>query len=174
VLLPFEVPGPVGSYAHLRLHNGTIWRWNRLLIGFDDSGAPHLRVEQRVMPAGPSIIDMIANAAFYYGVVHMLASQTVAPEARIPFAVARDNFYRAARYGLQAPLVWFDGQRATAAELLARELLPMARVGLAQLDLAACRRRALPGGDRRPPAAAGRTAPTGNWPTTRNTTTFSG
>ena len=137
VLLPFEVPGPVGSYAHLRLHNGTIWRWNRLLIGFDDSGAPHLRVEQRVMPAGPSIIDMIANAAFYYGVVHMLASQTVAPEARIPFAVARDNFYRAARYGLQAPLVWFDGQRATAAELLARELLPMARVGLAQLDLAA-------------------------------------
>jgi hypothetical protein len=67
VLLPVEIPRPVESYAHLRLHNGTIWRWNRLLIGFDDNELPHLRVEQRVMPAGPSIIDMIANAAFYYG-----------------------------------------------------------------------------------------------------------
>jgi hypothetical protein len=83
VLLPFEVPEPVHSYAHLRLHNGTIWRWNRMLIGFDERAAPHLRVEQRVMPAGPSIIDMIANAAFYYGAVRMLARQTVAPETQI-------------------------------------------------------------------------------------------
>ncbi|MEF8751023.1 MAG: glutamate--cysteine ligase [Candidatus Accumulibacter necessarius] len=137
VLLPCEVPGPVQSYAHLRLHNGTIWRWNRMLIGFDESGRPHLRVEQRVMPAGPSIIDMIANAAFYYGVLRMLTTQTVAPESQLPFAVASDNFYRAARDGLAAQLHWLGGRRATAAELLERELLPLAREGLNQLDLAA-------------------------------------
>ncbi|WP_300449798.1 glutamate--cysteine ligase [Accumulibacter sp.] len=136
VLLPFEEPGPLGSYAHLRLHNGTIWRWTRMLIGFDADGAPHLRVEQRVMPAGPSIIDMIANAAFYYGAVHMLARQAVAPESRLPFAVARDNFYRAARHGLSAPLIWLDGREASACQLLVGELLPLAREGLARLDLA--------------------------------------
>lgn len=136
VLLPFEIPGQVESYAHLRLHNGTIWRWNRMLIGFDESGGPHLRVEQRVMPAGPSIVDMIANAAFYYGAVHLLARQPTAPETLLPFADARDNFYRAARYGLEAPLIWLNGRRGTAAELLERELLPLARAGLAQLDLA--------------------------------------
>jgi hypothetical protein len=98
-------PGPVHSYAHLRLHNGTIWRWNRLLIGFDRDAVPHLRVEQRVMPAGPSVIDMMANAAFYYGAVRMLGQAgQIAPEAQLPFAVACDNFYRAARYGLEAQL----------------------------------------------------------------------
>lgn len=137
VLLPVEAPGPAHAYAHLRLHNGTIWRWNRMLIGFDEKGAPHLRVEQRVMPAGPSVIDMIANAAFYYGAVRILARQAMAPESQLSFAVARDNFYRAARDGLQAQLVWLNGRRATAVELLERELLPIARAGLTELDLAA-------------------------------------
>ena len=137
VLLPYEEPGPASAYAHLRLHNGTIWRWNRLLIGFAKDEVPHLRVEQRVMPAGPSLIDMIANAAFYYGAVRCLTRQVVAPESKLPFAVARDNFYRAARYGLEAQLVWINGRRENVAELLLRELLPMAREGLAELDLAA-------------------------------------
>ncbi|WP_374692216.1 glutamate-cysteine ligase family protein [Accumulibacter sp.] len=135
VLLPFEIPGPIESYAHLRLHNGTIWRWNRMLIGFDDGARPHLRVEQRVMPAGPSIIDMIANAAFYYGSVCMLTRQTLAPEAQLSFAQARENFYLAARYGLEAQLRWFGGQRVSAGELLEQQLLPLARAGLEQLDL---------------------------------------
>ncbi|WP_291993183.1 glutamate-cysteine ligase family protein [Candidatus Accumulibacter sp. ACC003] len=136
VLLPFNEPGPVHSYAHLRLHNGTIWRWNRLLIGFDRDAVPHLRVEQRVMPAGPSVIDMMANAAFYYGAVRMLARQAIAPEAQLPFAVACDNFYRAARYGLEAQLQWSNGRRENVAELLLRELLPLAREGLVELGLA--------------------------------------
>jgi len=136
VLLPFEVPGAIESCAHLRLHNGTIWRWNRLLVGFDDNDRPHLRVEHRVMPAGPSIVDMIANAAFYYGAVHSLAGRAVAPERELPFTVARANFYRAARCGLAAELTWFGGRRITAGELLAGELLPLARQGLAELALA--------------------------------------
>jgi len=135
VLLPFAVPSPIQSYAHLRLHNGTIWRWNRMLIGFDENDQPHLRIEQRVMPAGPSIVDMIANAALYYGAVSMLARQKVAPESRLPFAVARENFYRAARAGLGARLVWFDGRETTAVELLERQLLPLAREGLMRLEL---------------------------------------
>ncbi len=137
VLLPFDEPGPVSKYGHLRLHNGTIWRWNRMLIGFNDGDTPHLRVEQRVMPAGPSIIDMIANAAFYYGLVHVLAGQASAAEDLLPFVRARDNFYAAARYGLEAQVTWLDGRRKGVAELLLHELLPLAREGLQELDLAA-------------------------------------
>ncbi|WP_313952140.1 glutamate-cysteine ligase family protein [Accumulibacter sp.] len=136
ILLPYEEPGPLSSYAHLRLHNGTIWRWNRMLIGFDANEVPHLRVEQRVMPAGPSLVDMIANAAFYYGVVRLLARLAGSPESQLPFAVARDNFYRAARYGLEAQLVWLNGRNENVAELLLRELLPLAREGLSELNLA--------------------------------------
>jgi hypothetical protein len=128
VLLPICDDTPPEAFEHLRLHNGTVWRWNRLLIGFDEARAPHLRIEQRVMPAGPSVIDMIANAAFYYGAVHMLAQE---PDltARLPFTAARGNFYRAARHGLDARLRWLDGQEHDAAELLLA-LLPRAREGL--------------------------------------------
>jgi len=136
VLLPLESDAPPHTYAHLRLHNGTIWRWNRMLIGFDDGGAPHLRIEQRVMPAGPTIIDMIANAAFYYGVVRRLASQATPPEATLPFASARENFYQAARDGLNARIVWLDGRHGAIADLLKQELLPLAREGLAELEIA--------------------------------------
>jgi len=136
VLLPVETDAPPHAYAHLRLHNGTIWRWNRLLIGFDRGGAPHLRIEQRVMPAGPSIVDMIANAAFYYGVVQRLASQAKPPESTLPFASARENFYQAARDGLNSRIVWLDGRHGAITELLENELLPLAREGLAELDIA--------------------------------------
>jgi hypothetical protein len=64
VLLPRSLDDDPARFAHLRLHNGTIWNWNRPLIGFDPDGTPHVRIEQRVLPAGPSVLDMIANAAF--------------------------------------------------------------------------------------------------------------
>lgn len=131
VLLPIGSDAPPETFAHLRLHNGTVWRWNRLLIGFDDARKPHLRIEQRVMPAGPSVIDMIANAAFYYGVVHMLAASPAAPETLLPFATAKANFYRAAQEGLEAPLAWLDGRTRSATDILI-DLLPMAREGLQQ------------------------------------------
>jgi gamma-glutamyl:cysteine ligase YbdK (ATP-grasp superfamily) len=120
---------------HLRLHNGTIWRWNRLLVGFDDANVPHLRIEHRPIPAGPTIVDMIANAAVYFGAVRFLAGLRTAPEADLPFSVARDNFYRAARDGLDANLVWLDGREVSVRTLLTDEILHMAREGLILLGI---------------------------------------
>jgi hypothetical protein len=130
VLLPILFEDGAAALRHLRLHNGTIWRWNRLLIGFDGAAVPHLRVEHRVMPAGPSIVDMISNAAVYLGASRFLAGLHRAPEADLPFAQARDNFYLAARQGLDAHLVWLDGREVEVRTLLLDEILPMAREGL--------------------------------------------
>ncbi|MFM8333050.1 MAG: glutamate--cysteine ligase [Candidatus Methylumidiphilus sp.] len=136
VLLPMAFAGPPGQFCHLRLHNSTIWRWNRLLLGADSDGVPHLRIEHRALPAGPSIIDMIANAALFIGAAHSLAQRPRPPEADLPFAAARANFYRAARSGLDAELHWLDGGAIGAAQLLREELIPLAEAGLAQLGIA--------------------------------------
>ncbi len=117
--------------AHLRLHNGTIWRWNRPLIGFDAVGRPHLRIEHRVLPAGPTIADCIANAALYLGAILDLAQDPHPPELQLPFEQARTGFYACVRDGLAARIPWLDGQTRPVAEILSQELLPRARRGLA-------------------------------------------
>jgi hypothetical protein len=134
-LLPMTFRGGAATLEHLRLHNGTIWRWNRPLIGFDGAGTPHFRIEHRVLPSGPSVLDMVANAALYFGLVHHFAGRGVAPEARLPFEQARRNFYSAAREGLAARLTWVDGTETDARTLLLDELLPAARDGLSGLGL---------------------------------------
>lgn len=136
VLLPVDLNDSAGDLPHLRLHNGTIWRWNRPLIGFNQQGMPHLRIEQRVVPAGPSTIDAIANAAFYYGAVMGLATAEIAPENKIDFTTAKDNFYRAAHLGLRSQLSWTDGCHHTAIDLLYETLLPLAYKGLQKLGIA--------------------------------------
>ena len=136
-LLPVSLDDGITRLEHLRLHNGTIWRWNRPLIGFDEMGTPHFRIEHRVLPAGPSVIDMIANAALYFGLAHHFAGRAVAPETQLPFERARENFYRAAREGLAARLTWLSGATTDARTLLRDELLPAARHGLAALGLEA-------------------------------------
>lgn len=133
-LLPILDDAPLSRFACLRLHNGTIWRWNRLLVGFDPDDTPHLRIEQRVMPAGPSIIDMLANAAFYYGAAHMLARRPLKVERALPFAAARANFYAAARHGLDAEVQWLDGRCVPMRAVLAG-LVPLAREGLDRLGV---------------------------------------
>jgi len=135
VLLPIEFEDGEGRLQHLRLHNGTIWRWNRLLLGFDEANRPSLRIEHRVMPAGPTIADMVANAAVYFGAARFLAGLRQPPESDIDFTDARENFYRAARYGLRAPLKWLDGGEVGASELISEELLHMAREGLLLLEV---------------------------------------
>jgi gamma-glutamyl:cysteine ligase YbdK (ATP-grasp superfamily) len=135
VLLPAYADEPAEKMSHLRLHNGTIWRWNRALIGFAADGVPHLRIEHRVMPAGPSVVDTIANAALFYGLAHALASADTAPESRLVFDSAKDNFYAAARHGLEAELRWLDGQPYLARELLLETIIPMAEEGLSALGL---------------------------------------
>ncbi len=134
VLLPMRFDCPSEHLDHLRLHNGTIWRWNRPLIGFDPQGAAHLRIEHRVMAAGPTVVDAIANAAFFYGLVQYLATMDQPPEQEIGFTDARDNFYAAARHGLQATVGWLEQKKGSLRSLLLEQLLPLARVGLSALE----------------------------------------
>ncbi len=134
VLFPITTGEAPDRYAHLRLHNGTIWRWNRPLIGFGHDGRPHLRIEHRVVPAGPSLVDAIANAAFFFGLVHTFATSDEPPEHRLAFGEASANFYGAAREGLGATLHWLGGGRASAQDVIV-DLLPLARRGLQQLGI---------------------------------------
>jgi gamma-glutamyl:cysteine ligase YbdK (ATP-grasp superfamily) len=133
VLLPTLISDDTQKLGHLRLHNGTIWRWNRPLLGFDDDGSPHLRIEHRVMAAGPTLVDMAANMAFYYGLVEDLSRQSTPPESLLPFGKARDNFYRAAQLGLRADVAWLNQSSVPLSELIINELLPRAAEGLAYL-----------------------------------------
>jgi len=135
-LLPVDLSAePVDRCPHLRLHNGTIWRWNRPLLGFAADGTPHLRIEHRVMPAGPSIPDTIANAAFYYGLVHGLARTRLSSGAILDFAQCRANFYAAARDGLRAEVVGLNGRRQLLRQWVLEELLPLARRELLALAM---------------------------------------
>ncbi len=135
VLLPSRLETAAEELAYLRLHNGTLWRWNRPLIGFDEEGEPHLRLEHRVVPAGPTVVDTIANAALFYGMIEALGSRPAPPEQQLDFEQARHNFYSAARYGLAARIHWPDVGEVEIAQLLLRQLLPLARGGLEQLDI---------------------------------------
>jgi len=135
VLLPMRFEGADEQMQHLRLHNGTIWRWNRPLIGFDAGGRPHLRIEHRVMAAGPTVADLIANAAFCYGLLEYLAHMPTPPEQELPFTQARDNFYLAARHGLGATVSWLGGHKGALRGLILDELLGLARVGLRRLEV---------------------------------------
>ncbi|MFJ9709988.1 glutamate--cysteine ligase [Streptomyces sp. NPDC101234] len=128
--------GGVPKLAELVLHNGTVYRWNRPVYGIAD-GVPHLRVENRVLPAGPTVTDVIANAAFYYGLVRALAEDSRPVWTRLPFAVAEANFDAACRHGIDARLVWprrgrYGGGTAEvdAVTLVRDELLPLAEAGL--------------------------------------------
>lgn len=135
-LLPIYTNERPERMNHLRLHNGTIWRWIRPLIGFDALGRPHLRIEQRVIPAGPTLLDTIANAAFFYGLTHALATMENPPESLLSFDVARRNFYAAARHGLEAETIWLDGKAHPVRDLILRTLLPLAHHGLQSMGLA--------------------------------------
>ncbi|MCI0667345.1 MAG: glutamate-cysteine ligase family protein [Methylococcaceae bacterium] len=135
VLLPIQFDSVREDMQTLRLHNGTIWRWNRPLIGFDPDGTPHIRIEHRVIPAGPSLPDMLANAAFFYGLANYLRLEQVAPEPRLPFHLAKDNFYQCARYGLEATVAWPDMEKIRLKDLLLRKLIPQALIGLDKLGI---------------------------------------
>jgi hypothetical protein len=124
--------GGIPGLYELTLHNGTVWRWNRPVYAVDD-GHPHLRVENRVLPAGPTVADVMANAAFYYGLVHMLAEAERPVWTQMSFAAARDNLMEAARLGVDASLYWPGLGEVPAAELTLRRLLPLAHAGLRRL-----------------------------------------
>jgi len=118
----------------MTLHNGTIYRWNRPVYAVVD-GQPHLRVENRVLPAGPSVADVMANAAFYYGLVRSLAEAERPIWTQMSFATAADNLHEAARLGLGAHLYWPGVGEVPVAELVLRRLLPLAREGLSRWNV---------------------------------------
>jgi CBS domain-containing protein len=122
--------GEVPRLRALCLHNGTVYRWNRACYGISDNGKPHLRIENRVIPSGPTVLDEVANAAFFFGMMSHLSHNIDDIRDHLNFSDAKSNFLAAAREGLRAQQVWFDGQQVTAQELIIDELLPMARKGL--------------------------------------------
>ena len=135
VLLPVQYESVLEEVKHLRLHNGTIWRWNRPLIGFDKDETPHLRIEHRVCAAAPSNIDNIANIAFYYGLVHYYATTEKPPEYSMPFADAKNNFYRAAHIGIKHKTNWFDKNNDSLQRIILDKLLLEAEAGLYRLGV---------------------------------------
>ena len=121
--------GGVPRLAELRLHNGTVYRWNRPVYDIMN-GRPHLRVENRVLPSGPTVVDMLANAAFYFGVVRQLAEEERPVWTQLSFAAARENFQSGARRGIEAVLQWPRIGEVPVTELVQRLLLPKAYAGL--------------------------------------------
>ncbi|HEU0285881.1 MAG TPA: glutamate--cysteine ligase, partial [Nocardioidaceae bacterium] len=121
--------GDTPELAELRLHNGTIYRWNRPVYDVVRE-QPHLRVENRVLPAGPTVVDTLANAAFYFGLTRALATDERPLWSQMSFSAAEENFHVAAREGIDAQLYWPGLGTVPAAELVLRRLLPMAYKGL--------------------------------------------
>jgi CBS domain-containing protein/gamma-glutamyl:cysteine ligase YbdK (ATP-grasp superfamily) len=121
--------GELPELAALRLHNGTVWRWNRPCYGVS-GGRAHLRIENRVMPAGPTVIDEMANAAFFLGLMEALPEEYGDVTNRMSFDETKENFFAAARHGLKAQFTWLDGRNTPATALILDELLPLAHAGL--------------------------------------------
>jgi gamma-glutamyl:cysteine ligase YbdK (ATP-grasp superfamily) len=121
--------GDVPRLGELRLHNGTIYRWNRPIYDVVRD-QPHLRVENRVLPAGPTVVDIVANAAFYYGLLRAVAEEERPLWSQMSFSAAEENFHAGARDGIEARLYWPGLGEVPAAELVLRRLLPLAREGL--------------------------------------------
>jgi hypothetical protein len=121
--------GGVPALAELTLHNGTIYRWNRPIYDVAH-GKPHLRVENRVLPAGPTVADILANGAFYYGLTRALVEEERTVWSRMSFSAAEDNLHTGARHGIDARLYWPGMGEVPVAELVLRRLLPLAHRGL--------------------------------------------
>jgi hypothetical protein len=126
--------GGVPQLAELRLHNGTVYRWNRPVYDVMN-GVPHLRIENRVLPSGPTVVDMLANAAFYFGLARQLADEERPIWSQLPFAAAEDNFHEAARRGIEATVYWPPLGELQVADLVQGELLAKVCTGLDKLGV---------------------------------------
>jgi len=139
--------GGMPRLEELRLHHGTVWNWNRAV--FDPDGGGHLRIEHRLLPSGPTLVDMVANAALTLGLTLGLSADMETVAAIFPFAYAEQNLYLAARHGLSAELSWPSARapspRPRKARELVLELLPVAEAGLLAAGVAPDEARALLG-----------------------------
>ncbi len=128
---PFKLlkEGKAPRLPALCLHNSTVYRWNRACYGVLN-GVPHLRIENRVLPSGPTPHDEVANAAFWFGLLGGIVASGVEVRDLITFSATRRNFLNASQHGLNAQLTWLDGKTRPARELVRKVLLPLARKGL--------------------------------------------
>lgn len=114
----------------LQVHNSTVYRWNRPCYGVSDNGKPHLRIENRVLPAGPTVLDEVANAAFWLGAMMGMAAEYKDIRNEISWEDIRDNFGKAAKFGIDTSFNWFKDKKISACDLVLKELLPLSRKGL--------------------------------------------
>jgi CBS domain-containing protein len=126
--------GIMPSLNALRLHNGTVYRWNRPCYGVHNN-VPHLRIENRVIPSGPTVIDEMANAAFFYGMMAGMTEQVTDIRDHLTFSDVKANFLGAARDGIRAQMNWFNDTHLPAKQLILEQLLPLAREGLQEAGI---------------------------------------
>lgn len=122
--------GRVPKLRSLQVHNSTVYRWNRPCYGVSDNGKPHLRIENRVLPSGPTVADEVANAAFWLGCMQGMALEIDDVRKHLSFADVSDNFLKAAKFGIDTNFTWFNDKKYSACDLILKKLLPMARKGL--------------------------------------------
>jgi gamma-glutamyl:cysteine ligase YbdK (ATP-grasp superfamily) len=126
--------GDTPLLPEMRLHNGTVYRWNRPVYEVV-RGRPHVRVENRVLPAGPTVVDILANAAFYYGLVRTLVESERPLWTQMSFSAAEENLHAGARDGMDARVYWPGVGDVPVTELVLRRLLPLAHEGLERFEV---------------------------------------
>ena len=129
--LEMVAKGKTPKLRALQIFNSTVYRWNRPCYGISPNGKPHLRIECRVLPAGPSVVDSTANAAFWLGLMVGYAHKYDDITKFISFEDIRDNFDKASKFGFDTKYTWFNDEKIGPRELILNELLPIAREGLA-------------------------------------------
>ncbi len=127
--------GEVPKLRALQVHNSTVYRWNRPCYGISSNGKPHLRIENRVLASGPTLQDEMANAAFWLGAMIGMADKYGDITEYMSFADARDNFGKAAKYGIDTKFTWLNDKKITAVDLIIKKLIPIAKAGLKKMKV---------------------------------------
>ena len=127
--------GVTPNLRALQVHNSTVYRWNRPCYGISPNGKPHLRIENRVIPSGPTVLDEMANAALWLGAMKGMNKRLDDVTKRLSFEDARDNFTKAAKFGIDSKFTWFDDKKITACDLVLQEIIPMAIEGLQEMKV---------------------------------------
>jgi len=122
--------GEVPKLRALQVHNSTVYRWNRPCYGISDNGKPHLRIENRVLPSGPTVLDEVANASFWLGAMVGMSMEVDDIREKMAFVDARDNFGKAAQFGIDSKFTWWNDEKVSCKDLILNTLLPIARKGL--------------------------------------------
>ncbi len=134
-LLPVVKDTPAGDFEHLRLHSGTVWSWNRPVIGKDQNGQLHIRIEHRVPSAGPTFVDSFANMAFFIGLVHELVESHNPFQTQHSFTTLKKNFYAAAKEGLYSSINLSPKSKQSIKSVILETYIKLAHKGLLKLGI---------------------------------------